>query len=412
MVERGVPLVHRTLIAVALLAVTTSAAAEPAGVEWTHQFGTSSDDSVNAVSATGSDFYAVGSTGGTLPEESSQGRSDAFIQRYDASGKIVWTDQFGTEFRDSAFGVDAADSGIYVVGANDLGHFDETPFVRRYDAMGNVLWADHIQNLSIATDVSATSSGIFVVGYMWRGDSQAFLRRYNEAGAVIWTRRFGTRDDDAALAIDAGASGIYVTGYTHGAMAKRKNPGRRDVFIRRYNGSGKVVWTRQFGSHKRWVEANGVAAGSSGIYVAGYTFGALRNQNASGSYDAFVKSYRPSGEASWTRQFGTSKNDQVLQLAADSSRVYVAGNTNGELRGQASSGGVDVFLRNYDRSGARIWTHQFGTSGSDFPWGMDVASSGIYLGGQTDGTFAGQANLGLYDAFVTRYVETSNPSPD
>ena len=403
--------VHRTLIALAFLTLTSTAAAEPPEVAWTHQFGTPLEDFVHAVSAKGSDLYTVGSTKGTLPEESSQGRRDAFIRRYDASGELVWTDQFGTDFRDSAMGVEAAHSGAYVVGYENLQHVDEQAFVRRYDASGDVVWTDQIlpRDISIATDVEAASSSIFVVGNVWDGDSNAFLRRYDMAGNVIWTRVFGTRSDDAALAVAVGSPGIYVTGETDGAMAQRKNPGRGDAFVRRYNGSGKAIWTRQFGS-RDWDGANGVAAVSSGVYVAGYTLGALRRQNPSGGTDAFVRRYAPSGSPRWTRQFGTSNHDQVQQVTAASSRVYVAGSTGGELPGQVSSGGTDAFIRHFDSSGTRIWTHQLGTSGSDLAWGVDVASSGIYIGGQTDGTFPEQANFGIYDAFVARYVETQPTS--
>jgi hypothetical protein len=403
--------VHRTLIALAFLTLTSTAAAEPPEVAWTHQFGTPLEDSVHAVSAKGSDFYTVGSTKGTLPEESSQGRRDAFIRRYDASGEIVWTDQFGTDFRDSALGVEAAHSGAYVVGYENLQHVDEQAFVSRYDASGNVEWTDQIlpRDISIATDVEAASSGIFVVGFVWRNGSNAFLQRYDKAGNVIWTRVFGTRNDDAALAVAVGSQGIYVTGETDGAMAQRKNPRGRDAFVRRYNGSGKPIWTRQFGSHD-WDGANGVVAVSSGIYVAGYTLGALRRQNSLGGTDAFVRRYDPSGKAGWTRQFGTSGSDAVQQVAATSSGIYVAGGTSGEFSGQVSSGGSDAFIRSWNSSGTHIWTQQLGTSGSDLAWGVDVASSGIYIGGQTDGTFTGQANFGIDDAFVARYVE-NQPTP-
>jgi hypothetical protein len=407
--------VHRTLIALALLTITSTAAAEPPEVAWTHQFGTSSVDSVNAVSAKGSDIYAVGETQGTLPEESSQGLRDAFIRRYDASGNIVWTDQFGTAMKDSALGVDASPAGIYVVGYADRDHLNQSAFVKGYDTAGNALWSDHFvrQHTSTATDVEVTSSGIFVVGQSLNGEyhSKGFVRRYDMGGKVIWTRVFGAGDYNEAGAVAAGSSvsGIYVTGRTSGAMVRGKRAGGSDVFVRRYNGSGKIIWTRQFGT-RRSDGANSVAAVSSGIYVAGFTSGALRGQNASGHGDAFVRRYGPSGKAGWTRQFGTSGSDAVQQVAATSSEIYVAGNTGGELRGQVSSGGSDAFIRSWENSGTRIWTQQFGTSGFDFAWGADVASSGIYIGGVTDGTFPGQANSGIYDAFVARYVE-NQPTP-
>ena len=91
-----------------------------------------------------------------------------------------------------------------------------------------------------------------------------------------------------------------------------------------------VQWIRQFGSSDVDI-AYGVAVNSSGVYVVGYTIATLPGQTSAGSTDAFIRKYDSSGNVVWTRQFGTQGFDQAFAVAVDSTGVYVAGLTNGSL---------------------------------------------------------------------------------
>src|SRR2546426_243908 len=98
----------------------------------------------------------------------------------------------------------------------------------------------------------------------------------------------------------------------------------------------------------RFVEADGIAVDASGVYVAGLTWDALPGQTSAGSGDAFLRKYDASGNVLWTRQFGSSDVDQADNIAVDASGAYVAGDTAGAFPGQTSAGGVDAFVRKYD----------------------------------------------------------------
>ena len=66
------------------------------------------------------------------------------------------------------------------------------------------------------------------------------------------------------------------------------------------------------------------------------------------------------------RQFGTSDIDDANDVFADSSGVYVVGETTRTLPGQTNEGGLfDAFIRNYNSDGDEEWMWQFGTSGID-----------------------------------------------
>src|SRR3954454_19242215 len=67
------------------------------------------------------------------------------------------------------------------------------------------------------------------------------------AASVSWTRQFGTSAEEIAGGIAQDATGFTVVGTTGGPLVHAVR-GANDGFIRRYSRSGKVLWTRQFGT--------------------------------------------------------------------------------------------------------------------------------------------------------------------
>src|SRR5262249_38776672 len=171
---------------------------------------------------------------------------------------------------------------------------------------------------------------------------------------VLWTHQFGTDELDLAHCIAADASGIYVAGTTDGTFPGQTNAGGVDAFVRKYDFAGTVLWTHQFGTGG-FDEVSGVAVSGSGVYLAGRTHGTLPDQASAGGPDAFVRKSDPSGGEQWIRQFGAANADVAFGVAADASGVYVAGIALGTLPGQASAGNMDAFVRKYDADGNVPW---------------------------------------------------------
>ena len=367
------------LSGVLLVLSIASASAEDQG--WTRQFGTEGRDTATGVAVAGDgSLYVLGWTTSVLPDQTRMGgRRDSFVRKYSQDGNELWIRQFGSEEDDTPEGIALDDQGnLYIVG-------------RVYA---------HLPDQSN------------------EGLNDAFLRKYDGDGHQIWTRQFGTEERDSARSVVVDGSGsIYVVGETKGAFPGfTHKEAYRAAFVRKYDGEGNELWTRQF-STRADDFAKGVAVDDEGnVYVVGSVGspigGELPGEVFLGGFsDAFVRKYDSDGTELWTRQFGTGGRDTAKDVATDGGgSVYIVGETDGVFSGQDNSGGGDAFVRKYDSDGNELWTRQFGTSGVDEANDVALGASGdVYVVGETDDALPDQTYFGGFgDAFVRKYDGDGN----
>jgi nitrous oxidase accessory protein NosD len=111
-------------------------------------------------------------------------------------------------------------------------------------------------------------------------------------------------------------------------------------------------------------------------------------------------------ELVWARQFGALQGSgvdtSVTDMDLDATRLFIAGLTNAVMPGQSNAGGLDAFVRRYDRDGNTVWTRQFGTTSDDHAGSIALGPDWLYVGGTTQGAFPGASNNGRPDAFLRK----------
>lgn len=157
--------------------------------------------------------------------------------RYTNSGNLTW-EKTGT-FEE----VIISGSNLYTRYRKDM---------RKYDGTGKQLWLKSQSGLStmVFQDMDGDGSGNVYLSGKYDADSSsklnmnAMVRKLNSSGRVLWTKTFGTPayDDARGIATITGSE-IYVTGETHGSLA-HANRGGRDGYLRKMNSSGNLVWNR------------------------------------------------------------------------------------------------------------------------------------------------------------------------
>jgi hypothetical protein len=316
-------------------------------VAWQERLGGPADDLANAVATDeAGNAYVVGRFTGSLDGQPSTGQGDAFLRVYSPAGEVLLSRQFGSTAFDEATDVAVVGTEVYVVGRTFGSTAPGLPSGRR---MGFV----HRYSIDVET-------GAFVrtfAAQLGRDDGQSDVELYSIAVAA-----------DGAM---------YVAGVSNGAVHGSTIAGNFDAVIARYDASGALAWVKTVGMADR-DEGRSVTVGADGsAYLVGSVMGALPGQTASGFVDAFVRKYDATGGVIWTRQFGTSSYDDATGVLAMSEHVYVVGTTGG-LLGAGVIGGLDVYWRKLDESGTIIQTAQFGSIGNDFNAAIAPGPDGSY----------------------------------
>jgi hypothetical protein len=308
---------------------------------------------------TGEALFVAGYTSGVIDGNEHPGMHDALLIKYDANGKQIWSRQFGTSLDTYARSVYDSPGGVYVTG-NTNGTFQ---------------------------------------GQQNAGNVDAFLCKFDEDGTMEWSRQFGGAENDYAFSVIEYEDAVYVAGITYGDLPGKASIGGSDVFLVQYDTSGNLIWTRQFGSEAN-DSAYSICCDDSGIYLAGTTYLQLAELCSLGGSDAFVRKFDFEGSVLWTQQFGSDVNDYANAIGTGGDGIFVLGITYGSLGGAGNAGGADVFISGLSKTGDLLWTQQFGTDTTDFAWALSVYSQRIYFTGYTAGTLSGQVNQGMYDAYV------------
>jgi len=400
----------------------------------TKQWGSDKMDQASAVAVDANgNVYVVGSTKGSWDGQQNQGGSDAFITKFRAGGNREWTRIFGSPADDGASAV-AVDAGghIYVVGSTakgwDLydrfqnGKFDA--FIAKFDASGNRLWTRFLgswyDDQARAVAVDRNSGHIYVTGYTdgyLEGEPtrinpnapDAFIAKYSPDGTIQWVRymcqgrpELCGADEGHSVAVDADGF-VYMVG----TRLVNRNEG---AFLVKYDPAGNRMWENGFSATQRTTEGYGVAVspdvyyGNRLIYMVGMTN--FASTNYSGGFDAFLAMFwSTTGERRIDKCLGSPADDYARGVAGDGDgNIYLTGNTRGDFGDKKNLGNGDCFLARYDRGLNLKWYKLLQTTATDSCMGVAVDPNGnVFVTGSTNGGMDGNANAGNEDAFLAKF---------
>lgn len=298
-------------------------------------------------------------------------------------------------------GAASAGGSTYVVGnAADEPEQDDA-VVRKIDRAGKVQWADSFGGAGTTWDFAsgvATLAGGPVVAGITEAPSvstggDGFLRRYDAAGTVLWSRQFGSGGGDpmdSVRGVTVADGSIYTVGTTAGDLYGPHRGGSNDVFVQRWSAGGNLEWGVQFGT-PALDEGASIAVIDDTVYVGGRSYGVLPGGGGTaGSTGAYLTALRAhDGARRWTRQFG-GRGDMTHALEASGSTLYLAG---GQSIGPYEP--RDAWVAAYSRNGTRRWLRKFGFKSINVAFGLTVAYPGVMVVGYTQ-----QSHSSASDGFV------------
>lgn len=180
-----------------------------------------------------------------------------------------------------------------------------------------------------------------------------------------------------ATAIDSEGN-VYMVGNTTGDLDNYLNQGEQDVFLTKYDSTGREVWQRMLGAAGT-AEGYAVAVDSNdNVVIAGSVDNDLTSIARGGELDTFITKYDTTGAEIFTRQVGAIMDDEPMDLTigADDS-IYLSGYTKSSLAsGLTYVSGKDGFVTKLDDAGTLVYNRQFGTSGVDEAQAVAIDQNG------------------------------------
>lgn len=355
------------------------------------------------------------------------GLSDGYVVAYDLAGNRIWSDQFGTGGDDSVTAVASdAQGNVYITGLTEgtlpgatpnprLG-FDDI-FLRKYDSAGHLLWTRQLGSTGEDTPngIALDSSGsAYIVGVTdallpgalsYSGGDDMFILKYSPAGNLLAVHEAGSAGNDDASAVAIGPDGrVNVAGFTDGSFAGSPIGGF-DVFVEQLDAQLRQIWIDREGSPGDDRAAAIAINDARQVFVAGTTTGNLVNGAHQGGSDVVVLGYDRSGRLSWADQRGTSGSDSGSGITVNAAGApLTVGFTSSSLDGLPNAGGNDLFLMEHGRQGRHQWTSLLGTSGNDIATAVAFDPTGHeYVVGYTDGDLDGVLNAGSFDGFTAKF---------
>ncbi|MEE8574614.1 MAG: hypothetical protein V3T30_04295 [Thermodesulfobacteriota bacterium] len=209
-------------------------------------------DSAHAVVETPDGGFVI------VGESSTRGREalwDALVFKIDKNGKLVWKKHFGEDVAARASAVTVAeDGGVVIVG--EMGpRSKETGDIEFSDAWaiklnrnGKIVWEKMYKGkkIDVAKSIIVTEDGGFIIvgtrlPDKWLGREDIWARKINSKGFVIWQTSFGLTETDEATAVTLTPDGGYLIA---GATMYKES---YDIRLTKVGTSGNIVWDRLFG---------------------------------------------------------------------------------------------------------------------------------------------------------------------
>lgn len=280
------------------------------------------------------------------------------------------------------------------------------------------------------TTVASTGSGGGAGG---AGGSMPACDGNPTEGTFAFASRFGDAVEQSAGAVTTdGVGNVIITGAFQGTVdfggGNLTSVGDVDLFIAKFSATGEHIWSQRFGDALGQA-GTAIATDTAGnVYVTGFfkgtmTFGGTTlTTSGSGIFqDIFlVKLAAANGVPQWSKSFvgGQDAGETARSVAiSPAGNVAIVGDYQADVMDLGSidfgggelpaAEGIDLFVAEFDTTGAHVWSKSFGDVGDQFGRGVAYDAQGnVLVTGEAQGTvdFGGGPKMAQGDpsAFVAK----------
>lgn len=272
-----------------------------------------------------------------------------------------------------------------------------------------VQWAQQYggNNVDIPFSIKFTNDGgTIVAGYTDSKDGDVspqpnreywdlWVVKLDRCGVIEWERSFGGSNYESARDVVQTSDGGYIiageTNSTDGGVVAGYGS-TKDIWILKLSVTGNLLWQKRYGGNGLDI-ANHIHLNSDGSFYLTASSSSndgniSGNHGTAGYTDGVLMKLDANGNIQWSKCFGGSKNEELLDIEIINGRTYLAGYANsidGDIPPQQKN--YDVWLLALDANGNKIYSKVYGGSQNDVAYSMTRGNNGsLTLAGYTTST--------------------------
>lgn len=350
---------------------------------WDKRFGGPYDDYLLSIKKSSTGYYYLGgysySDIGGDKTQNNRGDADYWLVKMDKNGELLWDKRFGGRSGDYLKSIiETEDKGFLLCGYSYSGIWGEKTqnskgssdfWVIKIDSNGTKLWdkayggtGGEMLNTAIRTKdnavILAGASGSGISGDKTedsRGYGDFWLIKITQEGAVLWDKRFGSSDIDAAFSVMEMPDGnLMIGGYTWSESAfgdkTSQDNSPIDFWVVHTTATGAKIWDKTYGSILSDSFTYAIQTKDGGFLLGGvidHQLG-LDTPLSNGYEDFYLIKIDASGNFRWSKNFGGASFDELTFIHQINDDTYFVGGYTSSLAGddvtQSSKGGNDFWV--------------------------------------------------------------------
>ncbi len=221
-----------------------------------------------------------------------------------------------------------------------------------------------------------------------KGNTDAFVAKYDSAFNFIWANQIGGKKADRANAISCNGNKLIVTGFYWDSLKMMVNnqlmtlpiSGFTDAFIARFDLSGAALNLLKLGSSGYEQGVTVKCNSKKSVFIGGFFGGSMDANPGNSSYsisnqgsnDIYLLCLDSNMNFTWVKTFGTSNSEYVNNICIDIyDNIFMAGDYTGSLDIDPGNGTYylnslnglqDAYLIKLDSSGGFKWGYSIGSA--------------------------------------------------
>lgn len=228
-----------------------------------------------------------------------------------------------------------------------------------------------------------------------------WVAKLDRCGNIEWQSAWGGSGYESARDIEQTADGGYIvlgeTNSTDGGVVAGYG-GTKDIWLLKLDATGNLQWQKRYGGSGLDIGNHLQILNDGSFLIAASSSsnnGDITGNHGTGGYtDGVIMRINASGGMVWSKCFGGTKNEELLDFEIINNRIYLSGyanSTDGDI--PPSQKNYDVWLLAIDLNGNKIYSKVYGGAQNDVAYAMSLATDGsLTLAGYTtsnDGDVSG-----------------------